>query len=75
MITITVGEMQKQFGRYRDAALTEPVSVTHHRRDSIAMLSADEYNRLKTLEQEMDRNLIRRRNAAHKDALEKPAKV
>ena len=54
MITITAAELQKQFGRYRDAALTEPVSITHHGRDSIVMLSAYEYNRLKALDREMN---------------------
>jgi prevent-host-death family protein len=54
MITITAAELQKQFGRYRDAALTEPVSITHHGRDSIVMMSADEYKRLKALDIEMN---------------------
>ncbi len=50
MVTITAGELQKQFGRYRDMALKEPVSVTHHGRESLVMLSADEYKRLKSLD-------------------------
>jgi prevent-host-death family protein len=49
MVTITAAELQKQFGRYREAAIREPVSVTHHGRESLVMLSADEYKRLKAL--------------------------
>lgn len=50
MVTITAGDLQKQFGRYRDMALREPVSVTHHGRESLVMLSADEYKRLKSFD-------------------------
>ena len=50
MVTVTAAELQKQFGRFRDLALREPVSVTHHGRDSLVMLSSDEYNRLKALD-------------------------
>lgn len=50
MVKVTAAELQKRFGRYRDMALREPVSVTHHGRDSLVMLSADEYSRLKALD-------------------------
>ena len=50
MITITAAELQKQFGRYRDIAIREPVAVTHQGRESIVVLSADEYQRLKALD-------------------------
>jgi PHD/YefM family antitoxin component YafN of YafNO toxin-antitoxin module len=50
MVTVTAAELQKQFGRFRDLALREPVSVTHHGRDSLVILSADEYVRLKALD-------------------------
>lgn len=50
MVTITAAELQKRFGRYRDVALREPVSVTHHGRESLVVLSADEYKRLKSLD-------------------------
>ena len=48
MVTITAAELQKQFGRYREVALREPVSVTHHGRESLVVLAADEYKRLKS---------------------------
>jgi prevent-host-death family protein len=47
MITITSAEFQRNFGRYQDVALTEPVSVTRNGRERIIVLSADEYHRLK----------------------------
>lgn len=50
MVTITAAELQKQFGRYREVAIREPVSITHHGRESLVILSADEYKRLKALE-------------------------
>ncbi len=50
MVTITAAELQNHFGRYRDLAQKEPVSVTHHGRESIVVMSADEYKRLKALD-------------------------
>ena len=50
MVTVTGAELQKRFGRYRDLALREPVTVTHHGRESLVMLSADEYKRLKAFD-------------------------
>jgi prevent-host-death family protein len=50
MVTVTAAEFQRQFGRYRDLALKEPVAVTHHGRESLVMLSAEEYKRLKSLD-------------------------
>ena len=42
MVTITAAELQNHFGRYRDLAQKEPVLVTHHGRESIVVVSADE---------------------------------
>lgn len=50
MVRITAAELQKNFGRYRDIARREPVSVTHHGRDSVVVLSAEEYARLSALD-------------------------
>jgi prevent-host-death family protein len=47
MVTITAAELQKQFGRYRDLAIKEPVAVTHHGRESLVLMSAEEFKRLK----------------------------
>jgi PHD/YefM family antitoxin component YafN of YafNO toxin-antitoxin module len=50
MVKVTAAEFQKQFGRFRDLALKSPVSVTHHGRESLVLLSNDEYQRLKALD-------------------------
>ncbi len=50
MVTITAAELQKQFGRYRDIALREPVLVTHHGRETLVVMSVDEYKRLEALD-------------------------
>jgi prevent-host-death family protein len=50
MLTITAAEFQKRFGRYREAAIRQPVAVTHHGRDSLVLLSAEEYARLKSFD-------------------------
>ncbi len=50
MVTITTADLHKQFGRYRELALREPVSITHHGRESLVVMSADEFKRLKALD-------------------------
>lgn len=47
MITITSAEFQRNFGRYQDEALVQPVAVTRNGRERLVVLSADEYRRLK----------------------------
>jgi len=47
MVTVSSAEFQRNFGRYQDVALTEPVAVTRNGRERIVILSADEYHRLK----------------------------
>ncbi len=47
MITISSAEFQRNFGRYQDVALTEPVSITRNGRERVVILSVDEYHRLK----------------------------
>jgi prevent-host-death family protein len=50
MVKVTAAELQTHFGRYRDLAQREPIAVTHHGRDSVVLMSADEYKRLKSLD-------------------------
>ena len=40
----------KNFGRFREAALSEPLTIQNHGRDSVVMLSVKEYHRLKKLD-------------------------
>ena len=51
-IRVKAAEVQKNFGRYQDAALAEPVTVTRYGRDSVIILSASEYRRLKQRDRE-----------------------
>lgn len=44
---ITAGEFQKDIGRYQDAALTEPVTITLNGQEQTVIISAEEYHRLK----------------------------
>ena len=50
MVSVTSAEFQKSFGRYREVAQREPVAITNHGRESLVLLSAEEYRRLKRLD-------------------------
>jgi len=47
MTVVTSAEAQKNFGRYRERALVEPVVVTQYGKPSVVIISAAEYERLK----------------------------
>ncbi len=51
-VRVTSAEFQKNFGRCREAAIREAVTITNHGRDSLVLLSADEYRRLKQRDRE-----------------------
>lgn len=53
MIKVSAADFQRDVGRYQDVALQEPVSVTRDGRDSIVLLSSDEYARLKRRDREV----------------------
>ncbi len=48
MTRVTAGEFQKEFGRFRSVAHREAVTITNHGRDDLVLLSAEEYQRLKS---------------------------
>lgn len=50
MVKITSAEAQKHFGRYREIAQREPVAITSHGRDSLVLISASEFQRLKSMD-------------------------
>jgi prevent-host-death family protein len=50
MAKVTAGRFQKEFGHYRTLAHREAVTVTSHGRDDVVLLSAEEYQRLRSLE-------------------------
>ncbi len=43
----------KNFGKFREAALSEPLTIQNHGRDSVVMISAKEYHRLKKLDRKV----------------------
>ncbi len=48
--TASSAEVARNFGRYKDLAQRGAIAVTSHGRESVVMLSADEYARLKALD-------------------------
>lgn len=44
--TVSSAQFQKAFGRYREVALRTPVVITNHGRESLVLMSAEEYRRL-----------------------------
>ena len=50
-IRVTSAEFLKAYGRFSSAAQREPVSITNHGRESLVLLSAEEYRRLKSRDQ------------------------
>ena len=53
MPTVTSAEFQRDFGRYQDLALTEPVTVIRNGRERLVLISAEEYRRLKQRDREV----------------------
>ena len=52
MASVTSAEFRRGFGHWRKLAQHEPVVITSHGCDSLVLLSADEYRRLKRLDRE-----------------------
>lgn len=48
--TASAAEVARNFGRYKELAQRGPVAVTSHGRDSVVLVSAEEYARLKALD-------------------------
>ena len=55
MSVVSSAEVQKNFGRYKDAARAEPVVVTQYGKPAVVIVAASEYERLKKL----DRRVLR----------------
>lgn len=51
MTKVTAGDFTREFGRYRALARREAVVVTHHGRDDVVLIAADDYARLRRYEQ------------------------
>ena len=52
MTKVTSGEFQREYGRFRTEAHKRAIIITNHGRDDLALISAEEYRRLKALDQE-----------------------
>ena len=50
MAKISAAEFQKHFGKYRDLAQREPVAVTSYGRESVVLISAEDYARYRQLD-------------------------
>lgn len=50
MTRVPASEFQREFGRLRSIAHREAVIVTSHGRDDVVLLSAEEYQRLRSLD-------------------------
>jgi prevent-host-death family protein len=46
MLTVSATEFQKNFAKYQDAALVQPVTVTQNGRERIVVLSAETYRQM-----------------------------
>ncbi len=50
MSRVSASEFLKNYGLFREKAQREPVTITNHGRDSLVLVSADEYQRLKSFD-------------------------
>jgi prevent-host-death family protein len=48
VVRVTASEFQRSFGKLSDQALKEAVAITKQGRDHLVLLSAEEYERLKS---------------------------
>lgn len=47
MRSVSAAEFQRNFGRFQDEALKQPLSITRNGRDRLVVLAVEEYERLK----------------------------
>jgi len=47
MHAVSAAEFQRNFGRYQDEALKQPLSITRNGRERLVVLAVEEYQRLK----------------------------
>jgi PHD/YefM family antitoxin component YafN of YafNO toxin-antitoxin module len=53
MVRVSAAELQRQWGKIQDMALSDPVTVTCKGRDRMVLLSTEEYSRLKRRDREV----------------------
>lgn len=73
MQRVTSTDFQQAVGNYSDTAMSEPVVITSHGRDRLALINIKEYERFKAMEAEMEKQTFeeraRERVKAHKATL------
>ncbi len=47
MLSVTAAELQRNYGRYQDEALKQPLSITRNGRERLVVLAVEEYERLR----------------------------
>jgi prevent-host-death family protein len=52
---VTSTEFGNKLGLYFQKAMSEPVTITHHGRDSLVVMSAEEYKRLRRRDRQVYR--------------------
>jgi prevent-host-death family protein len=57
MQTINASEFQKRLGEFSDIARREPVAITHDDRPSLVLLSTEDYDRLRRIEERATRTV------------------
>lgn len=79
MTKVTATEFQQNVGKYNDIAMREPVVITKQNRETLVLLSIEDYRRLKGEEAKSDAvsdediKLIEERMQIHKHTIEKLA--
>jgi len=74
MARVPASEFQREFGRLRGVAHREAVIVTSHGRDDVVLGSAEEYQRLRTLDRgAIDVSQLSNKEVASLDAADIPA--
>jgi prevent-host-death family protein len=53
MLTVSATEFQKNFAKYQDAALVQPVTVTQNGRERIVVLSAETFHQMQRYTREV----------------------
>lgn len=49
-VTVSSTDFQRNVGAYTDKAMQEPLIITSHGRERLALISIDDYNRFKMLD-------------------------
>jgi prevent-host-death family protein len=57
MTVINANEFQKRIGAFVESARREPVTVTDHGRPSLVLIAAEDYGRLRQIEQRASKSV------------------